>query len=154
MKKLDKQQRIRAMEEQFYRQINQVISERITPIYNFFIIVFAIIFGYFVVFEQNQCYSKNMEAFGMQYSNTEDVTEQFYWVSVSGMFLLLLSAYLYYLQSREDQFDKMRPFVIINNLVMLGWFGALQYIRFKDAGRACSGDFQIWANQNGDNTTI
>ena len=90
----------------------------------------------------------------MQYSNTEDVTEQFYWFSVSGMFLLLLSAYLYYLQSREDQFDKMRPFVIINNLVMLGWFGALQYIRFKDAGRACSGDFQIWANQNGDNTTI
>ena len=89
----------------------------------------------------------------MQYSNTEDVTEQFYFLSTAGMFLLLLSALFYYLQSREEQFDKMRPFVILMNLVMLGWFGAIQYYRFKDTGRSCSGDFYLFANSN-DNDTI
>ena len=35
----------------------------------------------------------------------------------------------------------MRPYVIINNLVTIVWFIALQYYRFKDTGRACSGEF-------------
>ena len=35
----------------------------------------------------------------------------------------------------------MRPYVIINNLVMLIWFICLQYFRFKDTGRACAGEF-------------
>ena len=64
------------------------------------------------------------------------------------MFLLLLSAFLYYLQSREDSFDKMRVYVILINLINLCWFAAIQYYRFKDTGRACSGDFYLWSNSN------
>ena len=37
-------------------------------------------------------------------------------------------------------FDLMRPYIIITNLMTLIWFAALQYYRFKDTGRACSGD--------------
>ena len=37
-------------------------------------------------------------------------------------------------------FDLMRPYIIITNLMTLIWFIALQYYRFKDTGRACSGD--------------
>ena len=37
--------------------------------------------------------------------------------------------------------DTMRPYIIIANLGGLVWFVALQYLRFKDSGRACSGDF-------------
>ena len=35
----------------------------------------------------------------------------------------------------------MRPFIVIANLSGLVWFVAIQYYRFKDTGRACSGDF-------------
>ena len=35
----------------------------------------------------------------------------------------------------------MRPLAILMNLIFLGWFIALQYFRFKNTGRACSGDF-------------
>ena len=35
----------------------------------------------------------------------------------------------------------MRPFVIVNNLVFITWFAALQIYRFKDTGRACTGEF-------------
>ena len=35
----------------------------------------------------------------------------------------------------------MRPYVIISNLLTLAWFFALQYFRFKDTGRACTGEF-------------
>ena len=37
--------------------------------------------------------------------------------------------------------DTMKPYIIISNLGGLVWFVALQYYRFKDTGRACSGDF-------------
>ena len=37
-------------------------------------------------------------------------------------------------------FELMRPYVIVSNLLCLGWFVSLQYFRFKDTGRACSGD--------------
>ena len=35
----------------------------------------------------------------------------------------------------------MRPYVILTNFATFTWFIALQYFRFKDTGRACSGDF-------------
>ena len=35
----------------------------------------------------------------------------------------------------------MRPYVIIVNLAAMAWFIALQVFRFRDEGRACSGDF-------------
>ena len=43
-----KEERMRELEEEFYRKVNQVISEKITPTYNFFTILFAVIFAYFV----------------------------------------------------------------------------------------------------------
>ena len=57
------------------------------------------------------------------------------------MVLLLVGALMYYLQGKEDMFDIMKPYVILTNFAMLTWFIALQYFRFKDTGRACSGDF-------------
>ena len=38
-------------------------------------------------------------------------------------------------------FDTTRPWVIFVNLISLVWFISLQYFRFKDTGRACSGDY-------------
>ena len=40
-------------------------------------------------------------------------------------------------------FELMRPYVIVSNLLCLGWFVSLQYFRFKDTGRACSGDLVV-----------
>ena len=77
----------------------------------------------------------------MQYSDTEDVTIQFYWLSLAGLSLLLLQSVMYYVQSREEMFDTMRLWVILTNLSTLTWFVMIQYYRFKDSGRACSGDF-------------
>ena len=57
------------------------------------------------------------------------------------MVLHLVQVLMYYLQSKEDMFEIMRPYVIITNLLALGWFIAIQFYRFKDTGRACSGDF-------------
>lgn len=79
----------------------------------------------------------------MQYSDTEDVTIQFYWLSLAGLSLLLLQAVMYYVQSREEMFDTMRLWVILTNLSTLSWFVLIQYYRFKDSGRACSGDFVL-----------
>ncbi len=38
-------------------------------------------------------------------------------------------------------FNSMKPFVYLVNVASFLWFGALQFYRFKDSGRACSGDF-------------
>mmetsp|Transcript_36801 Transcript_36801/g.56344 ORF Transcript_36801/g.56344 Transcript_36801/m.56344 type:complete len:118 (+) Transcript_36801:227-580(+) len=62
-------------------------------------------------------------------------------MSYFGIILLVFSAILYYLQSKEDMFETMRPFVILTNLLTFIWFIFLQYYRFRDSGRACSGDF-------------
>ena len=62
-------------------------------------------------------------------------------LNVTGMILLLLSALMYYLQSKEYMFDMMRPYVIMTNLATFTWFILLQYYRFKETGRACSGDY-------------
>ena len=96
-----------------------------TPIYNTFILIFAAVFAYFVVMEENQCYARDQSAWSVQYSNTEDVTHQFYLLSVAGMVLLLIGALMYYLQGKEDMFDMMRPYVILTNFATFGWFVAL-----------------------------
>ena len=57
------------------------------------------------------------------------------------MVLMLLQASAYYSQTREGMFDTIRPFVILVNLMSLIWFFSLQYFRFRDPGRACSGDY-------------
>ena len=55
---------------------------------------------------------------------------------------------MYYLQGKEEMFELMRPYVIITNLMTLGWFMALQFYRFKDTGKACSGDLLIELPEN------
>ena len=69
------------------------------------------------------------------------MTKQFYLLSNGGLVVLLISVLLYYMQGKPDMFDMLRPYVIIINLLTLGWFITLQYYRFKETGRACSGDF-------------
>ena len=136
-----KEDRLKAIDEEFYRTVNKVIAEKITPLYNMFILIFAAVFAYFIVIEQPACFAKDGKPFGVQYSDTEDVTIQFYWLSLAGLSLLLLQAVMYYVQSREEMFDTMRLWVILTNVSTLTWFIAIQYFRFKDSGRACSGDF-------------
>ena len=123
------------------RKVNRDIATKITPIYNTFLLVCAAFFAYFIVMNENQCFAKGKEAFGVQYEDTDDVTKQFYLINNAGLVLLLVSVLMYYLQGKEDMFDLMRPYVIITNLLTLGWFITLQFFRFKDTGRSCSGDF-------------
>ena len=85
-----KEDRLRAIDEEFYRTVNRVIADKITPLYNMFILVFAAIFAYFIVIEQPQCFTKDGKPYGVQYSDTEDVTVEFYWLSLAGLTLLLL----------------------------------------------------------------
>ena len=109
--------------------------------YNAFLLVCAAFFAYFVVMEENQCYAREKDAWAVQYENTEDVTKQFYLLANGGLILLLVSVLMYYLQGKEDMFEMMRPYVIITNLLTLTWFIAIQYFRFKETGRACSGEY-------------
>ena len=46
-----KEDRLKAIDEEFYRTVNKVIAEKITPLYNMFILVFAAVFAYFIVIE-------------------------------------------------------------------------------------------------------
>ena len=64
---------------------------------NAVLLIFAAVFAYFIVLEQPQCFSKDGKAYGVQYSNTEDVTIEFYWLSLAGLSLLLLQAIVYYI---------------------------------------------------------
>ena len=51
--------RAHKLEDEFYHRVNSVISRKITPIYNTVILIFAAIFAYLVVMEENQCYAKD-----------------------------------------------------------------------------------------------
>ena len=75
--------------------------------------------------------------------DAEDVTNQFYWLSMIGMCILLVQALVYYIQTREEMFIVTMPWTILVNIISLIWFICLQYFRFKDSGRACSGDFTM-----------
>ena len=46
-----KDDKLNVLEEQFYQKVNKVISDRITPLYNMFILIFATFFAYFIVLE-------------------------------------------------------------------------------------------------------
>ena len=129
------------LEEEFYRSVNAVISNKITPIYITFNLIFAAVFAYFATQEDNTCFAREKSAWGVEYANTENVTDQFYKISCAGAALLTISSAMFHLQSKSHMFDMMRPFVIVTNLTTLVWFISLQYYRFKDTGRACSGDY-------------
>ena len=126
-----KEDKLHILEEQYYSKANKIISERITPLYNIFLLIFAGFFAYFIALEQPQCFSKEGQAFGVQYSDTENVSAQFYWLSLGGVFLLLLQAILYNIQSKENMQDSTRPWILLTHLFSLVWFFALQYYRFK-----------------------
>ena len=53
-----------------------------------------------------------------------------------------------------DMYDLMRPYVVIMNLLTLIWFIVLQYFRFKDTGRACTGDFLVGLKKPGDYNSV
>jgi len=46
-----KEERIQVIEANFYREVNSVIANRVTPFYNAFLLVSAAVFAYFVVLE-------------------------------------------------------------------------------------------------------
>ena len=69
------------------------------------------------------------------------VSKEFWLLANCGIVVTLVGAFLYWMQSRRNMFDVMRPYVILSNLITLAWFVLLQYYRFKPSGRACSGDF-------------
>ena len=47
-----KEERLKQIDEEFYRTVNRVIAEKITPLYNTCILIFAAVFAYFIVIEQ------------------------------------------------------------------------------------------------------
>mmetsp|Transcript_14537 Transcript_14537/g.24808 ORF Transcript_14537/g.24808 Transcript_14537/m.24808 type:complete len:153 (+) Transcript_14537:36-494(+) len=141
MKQTVVQSQVRALEQEFVRKVNRDIASKVTPFYNVFLLLCAAVFYYFIMAAENQCFSKDKAAFGVQYEGTQDVTKQFYLLSNGGVVLMLVSVLMYYLQGKEDMFELMRPYVIITNLLTLAWFATLQYFRFKPTGRACSGDY-------------
>lgn len=82
------------------------------------------------------------------------MTRQFYLLSNGGLIILLISFLMYYLQGKEGMFDTMRPYVIIVNLITLTWFIAVQFYRFKQTGRACSGDYLTAVPKNYNSTYL
>ena len=113
------------LEAEFYKKVNQVISKKVTPLYNTVILICAAVFAYFILVEENQCYARDQNAWGVEYSNTEDVTRQFHLLDVAGLALLVTSALMYHLQGKEDLLEMMRPYVILTNLATFTWFCAL-----------------------------
>ena len=43
--------KLKVLEERHAEKVNRVISERVTPLYNTFILIFAAFFAYFIVLE-------------------------------------------------------------------------------------------------------
>ena len=105
--------------------MNRDIATKVTPIYNTYLLVTASVFAYFIVMEENKCYAKDGKAFGVQYEDSEDISRIFYVLSNLGMVISLVQVLLYYLQTKDDMFQIMRPYVIIVNLGALVWFIAL-----------------------------
>ena len=71
-----KESQICDWEKEFYRDVNGVIANRVTPFYNAFCLISAAVFGYFVCIVQKSCYSKDQLVFGSpKVSDVEDVTQ-------------------------------------------------------------------------------
>jgi hypothetical protein len=65
-------------------------------VYNLFCLLSAAAFGYFVTIDNKKCFSKGQEAYSREINGSEDVTANFYWLSIVGMFLLVIQAAVYY----------------------------------------------------------
>ena len=50
------------------------------------------------------------------------VSKEFWLLANCGIVLTLVGAFLYWMQSRKNMFDVMRPYVILSNLITLAWF--------------------------------
>ena len=83
-----------------------------TPLYNLYLLACAAVFGYFSVYEGNQCYAKDSNAWAVQYEFTEDVTQEFYLLSNLGLVVHTVSVVIYYVQGLPLMFNKVKPFVI------------------------------------------
>ncbi len=64
-KKRNQADDLKQLEEDFYRKVNQVISTKITPIYNMCLLIFVAFFGYFAFTNQNQCYARDGSAWAV-----------------------------------------------------------------------------------------
>ena len=113
------------IENEFYNKVNTVISEKITPFYNTFLLLSGCFFTYYVLMGEQQCYATDRNAYGIEYDNTQDVTYQFFVISYVGIGMMLLSSFVYFLQGRPGMYDLLRPYLIIVNLSYLAWFVAL-----------------------------
>ena len=74
LKKHNQSEELRLLESEFYRKVNQVVSNKITPIYNTIQMIYCAIFGYYIMSVDNQCFAREQNAWAINYSNTEDVT--------------------------------------------------------------------------------
>ena len=92
-----KEAAIKALNEEFEKKANQLISAKITPFYNVCNLIFSGVFVYFAVTEENQCYAREQKAFAISYSDTVDVSYQFYLLCVAGVVLLMIGSLLYHL---------------------------------------------------------
>ncbi len=61
-----------------------------TPIYNTFLMIAAGFFAFFVVTEENKCFSRDKVAYATLYENTDDVTKQFYLLANFGLVVHLV----------------------------------------------------------------
>ena len=102
--------------------------------------VFAAVFAYFCIADSNQCYSDvaNAGAWGKDYNNAVDVTASFTHMSQAGLAMIIISMVLYYF---ETKFDSAKIAAIVARIFFCVWFVALLYTRFRNTGRACSGDY-------------
>ena len=55
--------------------MNRDIAQKVTPLYNVFLLVAAGFFAYFVITDQNKCFSRDRVAYEQSYENTDDVTK-------------------------------------------------------------------------------
>lgn len=65
---------IEDMEKDFYASVNSQIANKVTPAYNAFCLISAVVFGYFICIDQRTCYSKDQDVFETKLSGVEDVT--------------------------------------------------------------------------------
>ena len=64
-------------------------------------LIYSSIFAYFVLNEDTQCYARDESAFSISYDNTEDVTRQWYILSIAGTAILVTASLLYLLHAIE-----------------------------------------------------
>ena len=87
---------IKYLKRELITSVNNEILHKVTPLYNLYLLACAIVFGYFSVYEGNQCYAKDREAWAVKYEFTEDVTHEFYLISNLGLVIMSVSVVIYY----------------------------------------------------------